>query len=52
MDTIKPHIREEVANVWRLWKAGVVRLPLEFILDPRVDVGEPFDRTKLRTQGD
>ena len=100
MDTVKPYIQEEVANVWRLWKAGVVRenyaradvngvvivfecrdleeakryvedfplsragllewdyipldapLPLEFIFDPRVDVGEPFDRTKLRTQGD
>jgi len=98
MDMIKPYIREEVANVWRLWKAGVVRenyaradvngvvivfecrdvdeakryvedfplskagllewdyipldapLPLEFIFDPRVDVSEPFDRTKLRTQ--
>src|SRR5215469_9203679 len=25
MDTIKPYIREEVANVWRLWKAGIVR---------------------------
>jgi hypothetical protein len=100
MDMIKPHIREEVANVWRLWKAGVVRenyaradvngvviifecrdvdaakryvedfplskagllewdyipldapLPLEFIFDPRVDVGEPFDRTELRTRRD
>jgi hypothetical protein len=25
MDTITPYLREEVANVWRLWKAGVVR---------------------------
>ena len=25
METIKPYIQEEVANVWRLWKAGVVR---------------------------
>ena len=25
MDTIQPYLREEVANVWRLWKAGVVR---------------------------
>jgi hypothetical protein len=25
LDTIKPFIREEVANVWRLWKAGIVR---------------------------
>ena len=25
MDTIKPYLREEVANVWRLWKAGIVR---------------------------
>jgi hypothetical protein len=100
MDTIKPYIQEEVANVWRLWKAGVVRenyaradvngvvivfecrdleeakryvedfplskagllewdyipldapLPLEFIFDPRVDVGAPLDRTKLRAQRD
>jgi hypothetical protein len=25
MDTIKPYIRDEVSNVWRLWKAGIVR---------------------------
>ncbi len=25
METITPHLPEEVANVWRLWKAGVVR---------------------------
>lgn len=25
LDTIKPYLREEVANVWRLWKAGIVR---------------------------
>ena len=25
MDTIQPYIRDEVANVWRLWKAGIVR---------------------------
>jgi hypothetical protein len=25
MDTIRPFLREEVANVWRLWKAGIVR---------------------------
>jgi hypothetical protein len=25
MDTITPFLGEEVANVWRLWKAGVVR---------------------------
>ena len=96
METIKPYIKEEVANVWRLWKAGIVRenyaradipgvvivfecsgldearryvddfplskagllewdyipldgpLPLEFVFDPRIDVGEPFDRTKGR----
>lgn len=94
MQTIQPYIREEVANVWRLWKAGIVRenyarsdvngvvivfecgdveeartyvddfplskaglleweyiplgapLPLEFVFDPRIDVSEPFDRTK------
>jgi len=96
METIKPYIKEEVANVFRLWKAGIVRenyaradvsgvvivfecssvdeaksyvadfplsraglleweyvpldapLPLEFLFDPTVDVGEPFDRTKDR----
>jgi hypothetical protein len=96
METIKPYIKEEVANVWRLWKAGIVRenyaradvpgvvivfecsgldearryvddfplskagllewdyipldapLPLEFVFDPRIDVGEPLDRTKGR----
>ena len=25
MDTIQPYLKEEVANVWRLWKAGIVR---------------------------
>jgi hypothetical protein len=25
METIEPYLPEEVANVWRLWKAGVVR---------------------------
>lgn len=24
-EDLKPYLREEVANVWRLWKAGVVR---------------------------
>jgi hypothetical protein len=92
METIQSHLQDEVANVWRLWKAGVVRenyaradesgvvivfecdsveaakaydfplskagllewlyipvsasLPLEYLFDRRVDVGEPFDRTK------
>jgi hypothetical protein len=25
MGTIQPYLKEEVANVWRLWKAGIVR---------------------------
>jgi hypothetical protein len=25
MDTVQPYLKEEVANVWRLWKAGIVR---------------------------
>jgi hypothetical protein len=25
METIGPYLQEEVANVWRLWKAGIVR---------------------------
>jgi hypothetical protein len=25
MQTITPYLDEEVANVWRLWKAGIVR---------------------------
>ena len=25
LDSIKPYLRDEVSNVWRLWKAGVVR---------------------------
>lgn len=25
LDTVQPYLREEVANVWRLWKAGIVR---------------------------
>ena len=93
LETIQPYIKEEVANVWRLWKAGIVRenyaradvngvvivfechdlaearryvedfplskagllewdfvavgapLPLEFLFDHQVDVGEPLDRT-------
>ena len=93
LDTVRPFLKEEVSNVWRLWKAGIVRenyaradqpgvvivfecdsvatarryiedfplskagllewefiavdapLPLEFLFDPGVDAGEPFDRT-------
>jgi hypothetical protein len=25
METIQPYLKDEVANVWRLWKAGIVR---------------------------
>jgi len=25
LETITPYLQEEVSNVWRLWKAGVVR---------------------------
>lgn len=25
LDDLKPHLRAEVSNVWRLWKAGIVR---------------------------
>jgi hypothetical protein len=25
LETIEPYLAEEVANVWRLWKAGIVR---------------------------
>jgi len=25
MDTIRPFLREDVANMWRLWKAGIMR---------------------------
>jgi hypothetical protein len=25
LDDLKPYLRDEVSNVWRLWKAGVVR---------------------------
>ena len=94
LEDLRPYLREEVSNVWRLWKAGVVRenyaradvggvvivfecrdveevkryvddfplskagliewqyialgapLPLEFLFDPTVDVGEPLDRTE------
>jgi hypothetical protein len=24
-DDLRPYLREEVSNVWRLWKAGIVR---------------------------
>jgi hypothetical protein len=95
METITPYLRDEVANVWRLWKAGIVRenyaradepgvvivfeldgveeaqryvddfplsragllewfyipvqvpLPLESLMDPAIDVAEPYDRTGL-----
>jgi hypothetical protein len=94
LEDLRPYLRAEVSNVWRLWKAGVVRenyaradvggvvivfecrdveeakryvddfplskagliewqyiavgapLPLEFLFDPTVDVGEPLDRTE------
>ena len=25
LETVEPYLREEVSNVWRLWKAGIVR---------------------------
>lgn len=25
LDTVQPYLRDEVSNVWRLWKAGIVR---------------------------
>jgi hypothetical protein len=25
LETVKPYLKEEVSNVWRLWKAGIVR---------------------------
>jgi hypothetical protein len=25
LDHLKPYLRDEVSNVWRLWKAGIVR---------------------------
>jgi hypothetical protein len=25
LETLRPYLRDEVANVWRLWKAGIVR---------------------------
>lgn len=25
METIRPYVQQEVENVWRLWKAGIVR---------------------------
>ena len=25
LETVQPYLRDEVSNVWRLWKAGVVR---------------------------
>jgi hypothetical protein len=25
LDTLRPLLRDEVSNVWRLWKAGIVR---------------------------
>lgn len=25
LDTLRPYLTDEVANVWRLWKAGIVR---------------------------
>ena len=42
METIKPYVREEVTNVWWLWKAGIVR---EDCARADGDVGEPYDRT-------
>ena len=93
LETITPLLPQEVANVWRLWKAGIVRenyaradepgvvivfelpsvdearrytagfplskagylewafialqapLPIEALMQPSVDVAEPYDRT-------
>jgi len=58
METIQPYLKEEVANVWRLWKAGYLEwhylplqapLPLEAVMDASVDVAQPYDRTSPPT---
>jgi hypothetical protein len=94
LSDLTPYLKDEVSNVWRLWKAGIVRenyartdaggviivfecadiaeaqryiadfplskagliewqligcgapLPLEYLFDTAIDVGEPFDRTE------
>jgi len=99
MKTIEPYLPEEVSNVWRLWKAGIVRenyaradepgvvivfdlpsveearryfddfpltragllewtlvplqapLPIETLMSPNVDVGEPYDRSTRSATG-
>ena len=98
-EQIEPYLPEEVANVWRLWKAGIVRenyaradelgvvivfeldsveaakrytddfpltkagflewffipvqvpLPIEVLFDQRVDIKQPYDRTRALSQG-
>ena len=54
LDDLRPYLRDEVSNVWRLWMAGLIEwqyiamdapLPLEFLFDPAVDVAQPWNRT-------
>jgi hypothetical protein len=53
LETITPWLPQEVAHVWRLWKAGiewffipvVVPLPIEALFRDDVDIAEPYDRT-------
>ena len=48
MKDVTPYLPEEVANVWRLWKAGIVR---ENYARDDVDLNEPFDRTRKAASG-
>jgi hypothetical protein len=43
LETIEPYLPEEVANVWRLWKADVVRENYARADEPGVVIGFELD---------
>ena len=38
LETVQPYLPQEVANVWRLWKAGIVRENYARADEPGVDI--------------
>ena len=46
MEAIEPYLPEEVANVWRLWKAGVVRENYARADEPGVVIVFELDRVE------
>ncbi len=50
METVQPYLRDEVSNVWRLWKAGVVRENYARVDEPGVVIIFECDSVSVARQ--